>query len=179
LKIYDSSDPTEPTYIRTVSDTAGIFDITSNIDTLYLGCHQYGVKILDITDRQNPEIIGSHNNGGEAYGIDLVDDLVFVADLQQGIEILDVSNPRTPTLEARWTTTHPHGITGDTEYVYLADQDDGLEIFRYGEDVEPVELIETEQEEESISFFTWHVIIGLLITLTLFRTRSLNQPLIR
>ncbi|MCW4012945.1 MAG: hypothetical protein NWF07_08130 [Candidatus Bathyarchaeota archaeon] len=177
LLVYDITDPTDPEYIRTVSGTTGIFDMDSQGDTLYLGCHGNGVKILDITDRQNPQIIGSHNNGGEAYGICIVDDLLMVADLQQGIEILDVSNPRSPTLEARWTTTHPHEIAGDTEYVYLADQDDGLEIFRYGEDVEPVEMTEPEtepeqQEENGIPVHTWHIVSGLIISVALLRKHA-------
>ena len=101
----------------------------------------------------------------------------MVADLQQGIELLDVSNPRSPTLAARWTTTHPHEIAGDTEYVYLADQDDGLEIFIYGEDVEPVEItepeIEPEQEEEnSIPIQTWHIVTGLMISVTLLKKHA-------
>jgi len=172
LMVYDTTDPTEPTYIRIVSGTTGIFDITSNTDKLYLGCHGNGVKILDITDRQNPELIGSYNNGGEAYGVTVVDDFLLVADLQQGVEILDISNPRIPTLAARWTTTHPHDIAGDTEYVFLADQDDGLEIFRYGDDVEPVEQVEVEEEENSIPIQTWHIVAGLMISVALLKKHA-------
>ena len=144
LMVYDITDRNEPEYVSTVSGTSGIFDVISDGDTLYLACHGNGVKVLDISDRHDPNIIGSHNNGGEAYGIHIVDNYLLVADLQQGVEILDISNPRTPTLEASWTDTHPHGISGDHQYVYLADQDDGLEVFIYGEDVGEPEVIRRE-----------------------------------
>ena len=144
LMVYDIMDKSEPEYVSTVSGTSGIFEVISDGDNLYLACHGNGVKVLDISDRQSPRIIGSHNNGGEAYGIHIVDNYLLVADLQQGVEILDISNPRTPTLEASWTDTHPHGISGDTQYVYLADQDDGLEVFIYGEDVGEPEFVRRE-----------------------------------
>ena len=173
------TDPSTPEYIRTVPGTTGIFDMASKADTLYLGCHGNGVKVLDISDKLNPEIIGSHNNGGEAYGIHIVDDYLLVADLQQGVEILDVSNPRTPTLLAAWTETHPHGISGDQQYVYLADQDDGLEIFRYGEDVGSPEVVPRGDEASGetvnqIPINASLVALGILLALIIYQKRGGN-----
>jgi len=136
LKVYDISDRTHPIFLSTVSGTIGIFDIKSDGSTLYLACHSNGIKVLDITDRSSPRIIGSFNNGGEAYGIHITGDYLLVADLQQGVEVLDISSPGSPSLMASWASTHPHGVSGDSRYIYLADQDHGLEIFIYGEDVE-------------------------------------------
>lgn len=136
LKVYNVTDKTSPTYLKTVSGTTGIFDIKTDGAKMYLGCHGNGVKVLDVTNRNNPRVIGSFNNGGEAYGVHIIDNYLLVADLQQGIEILDIQNPESPSLLACWTGTHPHGVAGDSQYIYLADQDDGLEIFIYGEGVE-------------------------------------------
>ena len=179
LMLYDVTDREEPIYITTVSGTSGIFDVISKGDNLYLACHGNGIKILDIADRESPEIIGSHNNGGEAYGIHLVDDYLLVADLQQGVEILDISNPRTPTLLARWTDTHPHGISGDAQYVYLADQDDGLEIFIYGDNVGETEVIRKEDSfsDDSITnlipISVLFVFSGVLLSMILVKIRRL------
>lgn len=160
LMVYDILDKNSPEYIRTISGTIGIFDIQSNGDTLYLGCHGNGVKVLDVSIRDNPKIIGSFNNGGEAYGIHIVGDYLMVADLQQGVEILDISNPSTPTLLASWTRTHPHGIFGDDQYVYLADQDHGLEIFIYGEDIEGEDI---EASNNRIPLSMSAVLAGLIL----------------
>jgi hypothetical protein len=140
LMVYDVSDRGEPVYLNTVSGTGGIFDIEVDGETMFLSCHGNGVKVLDLTDRRHPRVIGSSNNGGEAYGVHVVNDFLLVADLQQGVEILDISSPGAPTLLATWTETHPHGISGDNNYVYLADQDDGLEIFIYGDDLSAVQV---------------------------------------
>jgi hypothetical protein len=140
LMVYDVSDRGEPVYLNTVSGTGGIFDIEVDGETMFLSCHGNGVKVLDLTDRRHPRVIGSSNNGGEAYGVHVVNDFLMVADLQQGIEILDISDPGAPTLLATWTETHPHGISGDSHYVYLADQDDGFEIFVYGDDLSAVQV---------------------------------------
>jgi len=163
LMVYDITDRSEPEYISTISGTSGIFDVISDGDTLYLACHGNGVKVLDISDRQSPEIISSHNNGGEAYGIHIVDNYLLVADLQQGVEILGISNPRTPILLARWTDTHPHGISGDAEYVYLADQDDGLEIFIYGDDVGEPEVIRREDSASGGSLINQIPVYGSIV----------------
>ena len=183
LMVYDITDRSEPEYISTVSGTSGIFDVISDGDTLYLACHGNGVKVLDISDRQAPVIIGSHNNGGEGYGIHIVDDYLLVADLQQGVEILDISNPRTPTLLASWTDTHPHGISGDAQYVYLADQDDGLEIFIYGEDVGEPEFTRREDSTSESSLISQIpvkasiVLAGVLVGV-LFMIKTRENPII-
>lgn len=182
LMVYDITDRSEPEYISTVSDTSGIFEAISDGDTLYLACHGNGVKVLDIADRDSPRVIGSHNNGGEAYGIHIVEDYLLVADLQQGVEILDISNPRTPTLAARWTDTHPHGISGDSQYVYLADQDDGLEIFIYGNDVGEPEYTRredtaTDGSANQIPLGLSMVLLGVLVSLLLIRKTPLDTRL--
>ena len=163
LMVYDISNREEPVYVTTVTGTSGIFDVISKGEHLYLACHGNGIKILDISDRETPRIIGSHNNGGEAYGIHIVDDYLLVADLQQGVEILDISNPRTPTLVASWTDTHPHGICGDAQYVYLADQDDGLEIFIYGDDVGEPEVIRREDSASGGSLINQIPVYGSIV----------------
>lgn len=147
LKVYDVSDPENPELIRTVSNTAGIFDIAVKDDVLYLACHGNGVKSLDIHDRTNPLWLDTYRDGGEAYGCHIVDGLLLVADLQEGIKILNVTDPTSITLTASFTGTHPHGVTGDENYVYLADQDHGLEIFQYGDDIE-ASTDEPEQPED-------------------------------
>ena len=165
LMVYDISDREEPIYITTVLDTSGTFDMISKGDNLYLACHGNGVKILDISDRESPRIIGSYNNGGEAYGVHIVDEYLFVADLQKGVEILDISNPRSPIFLARWMGTHPHGVWGDANYVYLADQDDGLEIFIYGDDIGEPEVIQREDSASDVSLIN-QIPVSVLIVFT-------------
>ena len=180
LMVYDITDRSEPEYISTVSGTSGIFEVISDGNTLYLACHGNGVKVLDISNRDVPRIIGSHNNGGEAYGIEIVYDYLLVADLQQGVEILDISNPRTPVLAASWTDTHPHGISGDSQYVYLADQDDGLEIFIYGDDVGEPEVTRREDSASNetlinqIPVNTSIILAGVLLGAILLRKHPKN-----
>ena len=167
LNVYDVSDKAQPLFLRTVPGTVGIFDIEADGSTIYLACHDSGVKILDITNNTSPRVIGSFNNGGEAYGIHVIGNYLLVADLQQGVEILDINDREFPTLMTSWTETHPHGVSGDSEYIYLADQDDGLEIFKYGESVEPPE----NEVSNQIPVNTLAVTLGILLMILLWRKK--------
>ena len=138
LNVYDVTDPQNPEHIRVIPNTDGVFDLTTQGDTLYIACHGNGVKSLDITDRQNPRILDTYRDGGEAYGGHIVGNTLLVADLQEGIKLLDISDPADITLIAAFTGTTPHGVTGDQNYIYLADQDHGLEVFQYGEGINTV-----------------------------------------
>ena len=183
FSIIDISDPSEPSIISSVPGSDRRYHIHVIEDTLYLACHGNGVKVLDISDKQAPRIIGNHNNGGEAYGIHIVDNYLLVADLQQGVEILDISNPRTPTLAASWTDTHPHGISGDTQYVYLADQDDGLEVFIYGEDVGEPEFTRREDTASGDSLISqipvsFPVVLAGVLIGVFFVIKTRENPII-
>ena len=165
LKVYDVSDPEAPKLVRTVPNTAGIFDLAIQDDVLYLACHGNGVKAMDITNPLNPVLTDTYRDGGEAYGCHIVEDILLVADLQEGIKILDVSDLEDITLLASFTGTHPHGITGDLNYIYLADQDHGLEVFQYGEGIETTVLPETPEPEPGnrIPMSVTAVILGLML----------------
>lgn len=166
LQVYDVSDIGNPQHVRTVLNTAGIFEIVSQGDTLYIACHGNGVKTMDITNRHDPRLLDTYRDGGEAYGCHLVDQTLLVADLQEGIKILDVTNPEDITLIASYAGTHPHGVTGDQQYIYLADQDHGLEVFQYGEGIETTEPpIEEPESSNRIPLSFTAIVLGILLYL--------------
>jgi hypothetical protein len=46
------------------------------------------------------------------------------------LKIVDVSNPYAPFLLATYDTPYAYGVWADSEYIYIADRDDGVLIFR-------------------------------------------------
>ncbi|MFW9993353.1 MAG: LVIVD repeat-containing protein [Candidatus Odinarchaeota archaeon] len=127
LKIVDVSDPSTPALIKSVQGTAGVFDIHIHGDLMFLACHSLGARILNISNPWSPTVISTYvKTGGEAYGVAGNNTHVYVADLQKGAYLLDITDPSNPSEIASYSNAAPHGIFTDGEYIYLADQDNGL-----------------------------------------------------
>jgi len=123
LVVVDISDPTSPHAIRTVPYTNGAFDINVFEETLYLGCHYMGVKILDIVSPEDPALLSSYDEIGEIYGVFGNGECLALADLQEGAKLLNVTDPENPTIIAEYENAAPHDVYYDGVYTYLADQD--------------------------------------------------------
>jgi hypothetical protein len=127
IEIVDISDPTSPQFVGLVPTTHGAFDMHIEDDILYLARHGAGVSVLDISNPRAPVLLSTINGGGEAWGVSGAGDILYVADLQEGVDVLDVSDPRAPRQIANEPGYAPHEIYFG-EYIYLADQDQGLVI---------------------------------------------------
>lgn len=129
VEIVNISSPSNPTLLHTIVTSAPIalfkFD-----NMLFLGCHGVGVKWYDVANLTVPILKGSYQEpGGEAYGVWGNSTHLFVADLQKGIYCLNIAENGRLSKGNQYLETAPHDISGEGDYVYLADQDFRLKIF--------------------------------------------------
>lgn len=71
-------------------------------------------------------IVGSFDGGGYAKEILLKDDLIYMTVELGGLQIIDVSNAADPYLVGTIETEFALGVDVDDDYVYVADEDEGL-----------------------------------------------------
>ncbi|MHA2345192.1 MAG: LVIVD repeat-containing protein, partial [Candidatus Hodarchaeales archaeon] len=130
LKILNISDPSSPTKLHTVPKTSSVIDLQIHREFLFLGCHGNGVIILDVANPILPVRLGSFSkSAGEAYGVAGNRTHLYVADLQLGVYLLNITDPTHPVEIKQNGNTHPHDISFDGEFIYLADQDRKIIIF--------------------------------------------------
>ena len=77
----------------------------------------------------NPVLISSINTSGRSKDLQLVGDYCFMADASGGLKIFNIANPYAPFFVAAYTTPYAYGIWADSNYIYIADRDQGLMIF--------------------------------------------------
>ena len=92
----------------------------------YLSCGDAGLQIVDYSDTANVHIVGSYVNNGYAKDLILENNLIYMTTQKEGLLILDVSVPSKPNLVGTVLTPYAQGITTDDQYIYLADEVEGL-----------------------------------------------------
>ena len=85
-----------------------------------------GMYVIDFSDAENPEIIGSYNTGGYAKEILYKDNRVYVTTELRGLQIFDVSDVTAPVKIGTIETEFALGLSIDENYVYVADDQEGL-----------------------------------------------------
>jgi hypothetical protein len=110
-------------------DTPGYAeDVVAHPDLPYafLACGTGGIYIVDFSDSANVKIIGSYSTGGYAKEIVFKNNKVFVTTGQRGLQIFDVSNLSSPVRIGTVETELALGLALDDNYVYIADESEGL-----------------------------------------------------
>jgi len=110
-------------------DTPGFAeDVTIHPDLpiAFLACGTGGLVIADYSDTANVKIVGSYNTGGYAKEVMYRDNKVFVTTELSGLQIFDVTNLTSPVRIGTVETEHAMGLTIDDNYVYVADEVEGL-----------------------------------------------------
>jgi len=85
-----------------------------------------GLIIIDYSDSVNIKIVGSYNTGGYAKEVVYKDGKAFVTTELRGLQIIDVSNVTSPFLIGTVATEYALGLTADDNYIYVADEKEGL-----------------------------------------------------
>jgi len=93
----------------------------------FMACGTSGLQIIDYADTSNVHIIGSFDGGG--YAKDLLydtNDRIYLSTELSGLQIIDVSDLSNPKLIGEIDTEFSLGIDMDNDYIYLADEREGL-----------------------------------------------------
>lgn len=110
-------------------DTPGYaeeIELSADESYAFLACGTAGLQIIDISDSTNFHITGSFDGGGYAKSLKLKGNLIYMAAELSGLQVIDVSDVTNPSLAGTIDTEFAMGVDVDDEYVYLADEDEGL-----------------------------------------------------
>ena len=95
----------------------------------FLACGASGLHILDYSDTSNIFIAGIFDSAGYAKDLLYRDDRIYMAAELGGFQVIDVSDPAAPRLVGAVQTKFALGLEMDENYIYLADEDNGITIF--------------------------------------------------
>jgi hypothetical protein len=110
-------------------DTPGYADDVAAHPTLplaFIASGTGGLQIADYSDSLNIKIVGSYSTGGYAKEVVYKDNKAFVTTELRGLQIIDVSNVTSPVRIGTVQTSFALGLFVDDNYVYVADQVEGL-----------------------------------------------------
>jgi hypothetical protein len=110
-------------------DTPGYAEsikIRENDSIAFLACGTAGLQIIDYSDTSNIFIAGSYDASGYAKDLEYKDNLVFMTTELSGLQIINVSNITNPTLVGIVDTEYALGLDLDENYIYLADDIEGI-----------------------------------------------------
>lgn len=92
----------------------------------FLACGTSGLLVVNYADTANIHIVGQLDSGGYAKDIIYDDQKIFMTTELSGLQIIDVSNFQSPTLIGLIDTEFALRLDIDDDYVYVADEDEGL-----------------------------------------------------
>ena len=92
----------------------------------FLACGTAGLQIIDFSDSTNVHIVGSYDGSGYAKELIYNNNRIYMTTETAGFQAIDVSDFTNPTLIGRIDTEFALGLEMDDNYIYVADEDEGL-----------------------------------------------------
>jgi hypothetical protein len=92
----------------------------------FMACGTAGLQIIDFSDTTNVHIVGSYDGGGYAKDLLFKNNRVYMTTEEKGLQIIDVSDATNPRFAGMIDTEYALGLDIDDQYVYVADEDEGL-----------------------------------------------------
>ena len=100
--------------------------ILDDEDIAFIACGSEGLQVVDFSDVNNIHVVGSFNGGGYAKEIIYKDGFVYLT--ARGLQIINVSDYTNPILHGAIYTEYALGMAMDDNYIYIADELEGLVI---------------------------------------------------
>lgn len=130
LSIFNISNFKEGTYsIVGWVDTPGYAEAVTILDNesiAFLACGTAGLQIIDFSDTSNIHIVGSFDSGGYAKELLYKNQKIFMTAERGGLQIIDVADVTNPGLLGLVEMEYALGLGIDEEYIYVADEIEGL-----------------------------------------------------
>lgn len=92
----------------------------------FMACGTSGLQIINYADTNNVHIVGSLDIGGYAKDLIYKNQLIYQTVEMGGLQIIDVSDVTNPELIGVVDTEFALGLDMDDEFIYVADEDEGL-----------------------------------------------------
>jgi hypothetical protein len=112
-------------------DTPGYAEdvcILENESVAFMACGKAGLQIVDFSDTSNVRILGSFYLAGYAKEVVYQNQRVYMTNEKAGLQIIDVSDLSKPELVGYLITGFALGVDVDEDFVYVADENEGLVI---------------------------------------------------
>lgn len=100
--------------------------INESESVAYMACGTAGLQIINYADTSNIFIAGSYDSAGYAKDLLLSGHLVYLSAELGGLQIIDVSDYTAPKLLGAIQTKFALGLDMDSNYIYVADEDEGI-----------------------------------------------------
>lgn len=149
MKLFDVSNPQQPSYASTVNIEQGIETIfpyyRDNKGYLFIGASN-GMFIYDNTDPNNPSFISKFVHVNSCDPVVAEGDIAYVT-LRSGTEcqgftnelqVLDISDLAAPKLIETYDMHNPHGLGIDDGLLFVCDGSDGLKIYDLRQSIDRV-----------------------------------------
>jgi hypothetical protein len=110
-------------------DTPGHAEAITIIDEdsiAFMACGTAGLQILNYADTSNIFIVGTYSSGGYAKDLLLKGQRIYLTTENRGLQIVDISDVTNPKKIGVVETGYALGLDIDDDYVYLADEVEGL-----------------------------------------------------
>lgn len=137
MKVFNASDASKPSYVKTLNFNQGnIETIFPYQNKLFIGS-QTGMFIYDASDPDNPTKLGTFNHARVCDPV-VVDDKYAYITLRSNItcggtenllDVVDIGNLMSPILIKSYTLTEPTGLSKDGSTLLICDGKSGLKIF--------------------------------------------------
>lgn len=93
---------------------------------VFMACGTEGLQIINYADTSNIHIVGSFDGGGYAKELIYKDQKIFMTTELSGLQVIDVTDITNPTIIGKVETEFALGIDMDDDYIYIADDKEGL-----------------------------------------------------
>jgi hypothetical protein len=110
-------------------DTEGYAEaitINDSESIAFLTCGTAGLQIIDYSDMTNIHVVGKYSGGGYAKELIYKNNVIFMTAEERGLQVIDVKNIKKPTLIGSVDSEYALGIDMDENYIYIADETQGL-----------------------------------------------------
>ena len=92
----------------------------------FLACGFGGMQVIDFTDTTNIRLVGHYATGGYAKEIAVDKHRVYVTTEGRGLQVFSTDQPASPQPVGAIDTEYALALTIDQDYVYVADEEEGL-----------------------------------------------------
>ncbi len=92
----------------------------------FMACGTGGLQIINYADTNNVHIVGSFDEGGYAKDLMYRNQKIYMTVELGGLQIIDVSDYTNPQIIGEVDTEFSLGMDMDEDYIYIADEDEGL-----------------------------------------------------
>ena len=96
----------------------------------FVACGTGGLIVVDYSDTLDVKVSASFSTGGYAKEVLYKNNKLYITTELRGLQIFDVSNVNNPVRIGAVQTQYALGVAVDDNYVYVADEKDGLVIIK-------------------------------------------------